>query len=564
VISKINIGTSSAVSIIAFLLLMTAAITKAGAMPLHTWVPTSGEYAPTSVMALLPAAIDKLLGIYLLIIVVRQLFVLQHGALSLVLAIIGSATIIIAVMIAMVQHNLKKLLSYHAVSQAGYMILGIATMTPVGIAGGVFHMLNNAIYKCCLFLCGGAAEQQAGTADLEKLGGLGNRMPYTFATCMIAAVSISGIPPFNGFVSKWMVYQGVIKMGSAGGAAAEKLWPVWFVAAMFGSALTLASFVKVIHSVFLSRLPERLKDVKEVSIVQRIPMLVLAFLCVFFGIFYRVPLDKLIYPALGIEPGTAIFGVWDSVLATGFIVIGIAIGLIVLFAGSLSSKIRTVPTWTCGEIQDNDKMIIPGTHFYKTVSSMRGLKQLYSWQERRVFDLYDQGGKVGLGLTRFLQWLHCGILPMYLTWVTFVCDNRCNYRGRDQETAQRRHLHWCRGLRRFSDIPVPASAGHRNNPDSGRGAWIDYSDSCHDLTRCHAHKRRQGVFRYGRFHCHSAGHRYRRRQGAGNPSCIRYTDYCPDTGCRLEYVYKRRACPDRCYQYCLVGDTGFSCVRYLR
>lgn len=419
VMSQINVGTSSTVGIIAFLLLMTAAITKAGAMPLHTWVPTSGEYAPASVMALLPAAIDKLLGIYLLVIVVRQLFVMESGALSLVLAIIGAATIIIAVMIAMVQHNLKKLLSYHAVSQAGYMILGIATMTPVGIAGGVFHMLNNAIYKCCLFLCGGAAEQQAGTADLEKLGGLGNRMPYTFATCMIAAVSISGIPPFNGFVSKWMVYQGVIKMGSTGGSAAEKLWPVWFVAAMFGSALTLASFVKVIHSVFLSRLPERLKDVKEVSFWQRVPMVVLAFLCVFFGIFYRVPLDKLIYPALGIEPGTAIFGVWDSVLATGFIVIGVAIGLVVLFAGSLSTRIRTVPTWTCGEIQDNDEMIIPGTHFYKTVSSMRGLKQLYSWQEKRVFDLYDQGGKVGLGLTRFLQWLHCGILPMYLTWVTF-------------------------------------------------------------------------------------------------------------------------------------------------
>jgi len=419
VISEISLGTSSATGIIAFLLLMLAAITKAGAMPLHTWVPTSGEYAPTSVMALLPAAIDKLLGIFLLVVVVTRLFVLEPGALTLVLAIIGSATIIIAVMIAMVQHNLRKLLSYHAVSQVGYMILGIATLTPVGIAGGVFHMLNNAIYKCCLFLCGGAAEQQSGTAQLDELGGLGNKMPFTFATCMIAAVSISGIPPFNGFVSKWMVYQGVIEMGSAGGAAAARMWPVWLVAAMFGSALTLASFVKVIHSVFLSRLPSSLKDVKEVSIPQRIPMVVLAFLCVFFGVFYRVPLDKLIYPALGIEPGTAIFGVWDSTLATGFIVIGVALGLFVLFIGSLSDKTRTVRTWTCGEIQDNDEMIIPGTHFYKTVSSMRGLKQLYSKQEKNLFDMYDQGGKVGLGLTRFLQWMHCGILPMYLTWVTF-------------------------------------------------------------------------------------------------------------------------------------------------
>ncbi|MCJ7777552.1 MAG: hypothetical protein MUP16_04485, partial [Sedimentisphaerales bacterium] len=150
VISDIKLETISAFEITAFLLLLMAAITKAGAMPLHTWLPTSGEYAPASAMALAPAAIDKLLGIYLLVIIVRQMFVLESPAMKILLAIIGAATIIIAVMIAMVQHNIKKLLSYHAISQVGYMVLGIATGTPVGIAGGVFHMLNHAIYKCCL------------------------------------------------------------------------------------------------------------------------------------------------------------------------------------------------------------------------------------------------------------------------------------------------------------------------------------------------------------------------------------------------------------------------------
>lgn len=119
------------------------------------------------------------------------MFVLESSALSILLAVIGAATIIIAVMIAMVQHNIKKLLSYHAVSQVGYMILGIATGTPVGIAGGVFHMLNNAIYKCCLFLCGGAVEQASGTPELNKLGGLGKKMPLTFVTCLIAAPRIA-------------------------------------------------------------------------------------------------------------------------------------------------------------------------------------------------------------------------------------------------------------------------------------------------------------------------------------------------------------------------------------
>jgi len=417
VVSDISVATNSALPIIAFLLLLTAAITKAGALPMHTWVPTAGEFAPASVMALLPAAIDKLLGIYLLVIIVRQLFVVEPGVLSVVLALIGSATIIIAVMIAMVQHNLKKLLSYHAVSQVGYMILGIATMTPVGIAGGVFHMLNNAIYKCCLFLCGGAAERQAGTAELDRLGGLGKKMPITFITCLIAALSISGVPPFNGFVSKWMVYQGVIKMGQEQAGAGAGLWWLWLVAAMFGSALTLASFVKVIHSVFLSRLPDNLKEAKEVPATMTAPMIVLSALCVFFGIFYHVPLKLFIYPALGIT-GTPIFGTWASGLATILIITGILLGLGILFVGLLGRNVRVVPTWTCGEVQSNEQMRIPGTGFYKTVSSMGGLKQLYDAQEKGYFDLYNQSSRVGMAFTNLLRWLHCGVLPIYLTWVT--------------------------------------------------------------------------------------------------------------------------------------------------
>ena len=420
-IAKGPIDTTSSIPIIAFLLLLTAAITKAGALPLHTWLPTSGEYAPVSAMALLPAAIDKLLGIYLLVVIVRPnsgIFELNSGTLTVILTLIGAATIIIAVMVAMVQHNLKKLLSYHAISQVGYMILGIATMTPVGIAGGIFHMLNNAIYKCCLFLCGGAAEQVAGTADLDRLGGLGKKMSITFTTCLIAALSISGIPPLNGFVSKWMVYQGVIQMGTEQAGMAARLWPIWLAAAMFGSALTLASFVKLIHSIFLSRLPDELKDVREVSILQTLPMMILAALCVLLGVFYQPFLKLFIYPALDIKSGTAIFGSWDSVLATALIAIGVGLGLIILFFGFVSRKVRIVPTWTCGEVQSNEQMRISGTHFYKTVSSMDGLRQLYSGQEKGYFDPYDQGGKCGLGLTQFLRWLHSGILPVYLTWIT--------------------------------------------------------------------------------------------------------------------------------------------------
>ncbi|MHC4458641.1 MAG: NADH-quinone oxidoreductase subunit 5 family protein, partial [Planctomycetota bacterium] len=339
IISDISLQASSALTIIAFLLLMIAAITKAGAMPLHTWLPTSGEFAPTSVMALLPGAIDKLLGIYLLVVIVRQVFVINSAALSLVLVIIGSATIIVAAMVAIAQHNIKKLLAYSAISQVGYMVLGIATGTALGFAGAVFHMLNNAIYKSCLFLCGGAVEQATGTAELDRLGGLGKKMPITFTAFLIAALAVSGIPPLNGFVSKWMVYQSVIQMGATQTGQAAKLWPLWLVVAVFGSAITLAYSVKIIHSVFLSRLPSELGDVKEVSLPMKVPMLVLAFLCVFFGVFYLVPLRLFIYPALEI-PDAEIFGTWESALATVLILIGILIGLLILIVGLLSRKVR--------------------------------------------------------------------------------------------------------------------------------------------------------------------------------------------------------------------------------
>jgi hypothetical protein len=156
-----------------------------------------------------------------------------------------------------------------------------------------------------------------------------------------------------------------------------------------------------------------------VSGFQTVPMIVLAVLCVLFGIFYYVPLDDFIYPALGIQPGTVAIGTWQSGLASILIVAGIVIGLLILVVAKVASKARIVPTWTCGEILSNEQMIIPGTHFYKTISSMNGLRQMYASQEKGWFDLYDQGGRLGLTFTNMLKSLHNGLLPVYLTWITF-------------------------------------------------------------------------------------------------------------------------------------------------
>ncbi len=142
-------------------------------------------------MAYLPASLDKLLGIYLLARISLHMFVLNEP-LKFLLLIIGAVTIILAVMMALVQHNLKKLLAFHAVSQVGYMVMGIGTGVPIGIIGGLFHMLNHAIYKCCLFLGAGAVEKRTGTTELEELGGLAKSLPVPFISMVIAAFAISG------------------------------------------------------------------------------------------------------------------------------------------------------------------------------------------------------------------------------------------------------------------------------------------------------------------------------------------------------------------------------------
>ena len=127
--------------------------------------------------------------------------------------IVGAVTILFAVMMALVQKDYKRLLSYHAISQVGYMILGIGTAVPAGIIGGLFHMMNHAMYKSACSSPAGSVEKQAGTTDLSKLGGLVRRMPVTSICFIVAAASISGVPPFNGFFSKELVYDGALERG---------------------------------------------------------------------------------------------------------------------------------------------------------------------------------------------------------------------------------------------------------------------------------------------------------------------------------------------------------------
>jgi len=397
-------------AMIAYVCLAIGCFAKAGAMPIHSWIPDCAENAPIPVTAYLPASLDKLLGIYLLARISMDLFILNKGMQTFLL-FIGAFTIVAAVMMALVQHDFKRLLGYHAVSQVGYMVLGIGTGNPVGIAGGLFHMLNNAIYKSCLFLSGGAVESKTKTSDLDKLGGLAKFMPITFVTTLIASLSISGVPPFNGFVSKWMIYQGLVELGKTG----DRLWAIWLTAAMFGSALTLASFMKLIHAIFLGQRASEstAKPINEVSWQMWLPTAVLAFICIIFGVFAnQIPLKYFIFPSTG---QAAFMGIWSAGLATILILIGLTIGIILFNLKGLKPTIRQDAPFIGTATIDSENRVT-GTEFYNTIRELGLLGTIYKRAEQGFFDIYEQGKKITFSISGIFQYLHNGILPTYMVW----------------------------------------------------------------------------------------------------------------------------------------------------
>ncbi|MBX3175812.1 MAG: NADH dehydrogenase [Candidatus Hydrogenedentes bacterium] len=412
-LDQVHLALDTPEAIWAYLLLAAAALAKAGAMPFHSWVADTAEHAPVPVTAFLPASADKLLGIYLLLRLNTGPFVLPPWAHAVLLAI-GSVTIVGAVLMALVQHDLKRLLGYHAVSQVGYMVVGIGAGNPIGIAGGLFHMLNNALYKTALFLCAGNVERQAGTTDLNRLGGLARTMPWTFAIFCTASLAIAGIPPLNGFTSKWMIYQGLLERGRDG----DPWWAVWIICALFGSVLTLASFVKLAHAVFLgqpSADPPR-QVAGEASPIMWAPAALLALVCVVFGLFaWAVPLHLLVYPAV---PDVPVFaGLWQPLRVSLALLLALGGGAL-FYAAAVRGHVRIVEPFVGGErLASHPEMRLSGTDFYDTIENLPVLRGVYRAARNGHLDVYEWGKRLALGLNRALAGLHNGLLPRYLAWM---------------------------------------------------------------------------------------------------------------------------------------------------
>ena len=274
---------------------------KIAMVPMHAWLPDAYQAAPSAVSALLSGATTTV-GVYAMLRVSYMLF----GALAIgtMFIILGLVTMVVGGLMALVQRDLKRLLAYSCISQMGYILLGVGFGTAMGIQGGLFHLLNNAINKVLLFMCAGAIVYRVGTSNLDELGGLGKNMPITATLFVVGALAISGVPPLNGFASKWTIYVAGIEAGQ----------PICTAIAVVMSALTLAYFLKAINLIFLGQRPEHLREVKEAPPLMLFPMLMLAAFCVVFGILPGLGID-LVRPAQSAVMNQV--GYIGSVMGTG-------------------------------------------------------------------------------------------------------------------------------------------------------------------------------------------------------------------------------------------------------
>ena len=284
---------------IALALFLIAFAMKTGMVPLHLWFPDAYSVAPASITGMLVITSHACMYAAFRICFTLYGSVINAPVVGWIIIIFGLLTMFVGVTMAVYQKDVMRFMSYHAISQLGYMWVGvgvglavlgnpelIATYGRDAMSGGIFHILNHAMYKPLLFFTGGALFHYTGTRDLTKMGGLAHKMKWTTILYIIGTLSISGIPPLNGFSSKILIYESVYQFH-----------PILTITGIIVSILTLASFTKAFHSAFMgAELPEY-KQGKEVPTSMIIGMVILAAGIIFVTLFPSLVVDLAIHPA---------------------------------------------------------------------------------------------------------------------------------------------------------------------------------------------------------------------------------------------------------------------------
>lgn len=356
-----------------FLLALIGFGTKAGIIPLHVWLPEAHPAAPSSISALMSGVMIKM-GIYMLI---RVLFEFTPAAplwWGILIVAIGAISSLLGVLYALTEHDIKRLLAYHSVENIGIIMLGIGSavvflaqekpaIAAVGIIASLYHTLNHAVFKTLLFLGAGAVVSQTGTTNMETHGGLIKRMPWTAGFFLISSLAISGIVPFNGFISEWLTFQtllqginnvsGIVKVTSLGAIAALA----------FTGGLAAACFVKAFGITFLAR-PRSVESeaAQEVSRWETGSMAALAAACIALSVLASRVLAELrhittLHPAWSATvPFITARGATLALDTHGFSPATMAAAVLIIIAGVaaatwwLTRRRQVVfgPTWNCG------------------------------------------------------------------------------------------------------------------------------------------------------------------------------------------------------------------------
>ena len=288
--------------ILAAVLLLAPMLIESAAYPLHRWMAPAYSSAETGITAFL-SAISTRIGLYGVAIflftvlgftAMKKLSAGHYFNLQVVIMTIGAFTMVVPTFTALFQHDAKKLMAWHSVGQGGYMLVGLATATSLGVAGGLFHIFTYLTYVTLILFCIAAVEYRTGTTNLNSLGGLIKKQPIAYVGLLFGIIGLAGIPPMNGFVSKWLIYRSLILGGH----------PFLALAAFIGTLGTILSVYKLIHNIFLGQLPERYNDVKEVGFFMQLPIWILMLVVLGTGVFPGLILGWVakIQVSLGVEP----------------------------------------------------------------------------------------------------------------------------------------------------------------------------------------------------------------------------------------------------------------------
>jgi len=338
---------------------------KAGFVPFHTWLPDAHPAAPSHVSGVMSGVMIKM-GIYG---IVRVLTCVQsdHLIIGSVLLILSSLTGLFGVMIAIVQHDLKKLLAYHSIENIGIIGIGLGlgtiglglhnpTLVILGFTGGILHVLNHSLFKPLLFFSAGSVYQAYHTRNIERLGGVIHKMPRTAGLFLLGALAICGLPPLNGFISEFLIYMGLILGLSAGSVYHSMSFLLVLVALTLIGGLAIFCFTKAFGVVFLGTnrdLPAH--EISEAGPGMLMPQYLIALLIILIGLapfIFINPVINLVSAGFHVFPGDLTALLFTLFLKIGMlgVILGILV-MVILILRKMVLKTREVaagPTWGCG------------------------------------------------------------------------------------------------------------------------------------------------------------------------------------------------------------------------